>query len=101
MIKMIIIMIIIIIKMIMIIITKIIIFFAFSMSVAVSDFFMDIHDKWKHPKCNIFCNIMQDSVLNKIIQSILHVLSFQAQCYWMDILKLHWNYTEKPLDGVH
>ena len=85
----------------MIIITKIIIFFAFSMSVAVSDFFMDIHDKWKHPKCNIFCNIMQDSVLNKIIQSILHVLSFQAQCYWMDILKLHWNYTEKPLDGVH
>ena len=54
-----------------------------------------------HPKCNIFCNIMQDSVLNKIIQSILHVLSFQAQCYWMDILKLHWNYTEKPLDGVH
>ena len=79
----------------MIIITKIIIFFA------VSDFFMDIHDKWKHPKCNIFCNIMQDSVLNKIIQSILHVLSFQAQCYWMDILKLHWNYTEKQLDGVH
>ena len=62
---------------------------------------MDIHDKWKHPKCNIFCNIMQDSVSNKIIQSILHVLSFQAQCYWMDILKLHWNYTEKPLDGVH
>ena len=44
---------------------------------------------------------MQDSVLNKIIQSILHVLSFQAQCYWMDILKLYWNYTEKPLDGVH
>ena len=85
----------------MIIITKIIIFFAFSMSVAVSDFFMDIHDKWKHPKCNIFCNIKQDSVLNKIIQSILHVISFQAQCYWMDILKVHWNYTEKPLDGVH
>ena len=83
---------------IMIIITTI--FFAFSMSIVVSDFFMDIHDKWKHPKCNIFCNIMQDSVLNKIIQSI-HVLWFQAQCYWMDILKLHWNYTEKPLDGVH
>ena len=83
----------------MIIITTIIIFFAFSMSIAVSDFFMDIHDKWKHPKCNIFCNIMQDSALNKIIQSILHVFSFQAQCYWMDILKLHWNYTEMPLDG--
>ena len=87
--------------MIMMIIITIIIFFAFSMSIAVSDFFMDIHDKWKHPKCDIFCNIMQDSVSNKIIQSVLHVLSFQAQCYWMDILKLHWNYTEKPLDGVH
>ena len=86
---------------IMMIIITITIFFAFSMSIAVSDFFMDIHDKWKHPKCNIFCNIMQDSVLNKIIQSILHVLSFQTQCYWIDILKLHWNYTEKPLDGVH
>ena len=85
---------------IMIIIITIIIFFAFSMSSAVSDFFMDIHDKWKHPKCNIFCNIMQDSVLNEIIQSIVHVLSFQAQCYWIDILKLPWNYTEKPLDGV-
>ena len=83
----------------MIIIITITTFFAFSRSIAVSDFFMDIHDKWKHPKCNIFCNIMQDSVLNKIIQSILHVLSFQAQCYWIDILKLHWNYTEKPLDG--
>ena len=47
---------------------------------------------------NIFNNIMQDSVLNKIIQSILHVLSFQAQCHWMVILKLHWNYTEMPLD---
>ena len=79
---------------------------------------MDIHDKWKYPKCNIFCNIMQDSVYKKtIIQSLLHVLSFQAQLmllgaytettlelHWKaterGTLKLHWNYTEMPpLDG--
>ena len=38
--------------------------------------------------------------INKIIiQSVL--VSFQVQCHWMDTLKIHWNYTEMPLDGVH
>ena len=86
----------------------IIIFFAFSMSIAVSDFFMDIHDKWKYPKCNIFCNIMQDSVYksnNPIYTTCTFISStmlldgytgITLKLHWMDTLKVHWNSTAPP-----
>ena len=93
----------------------IIIFYAFSISIAVSDFFMDIYDKWRYTKCDIFCNIMPDSVYknnNPIYTTctftsstmLLHgYTETTLELHWKgtgwDTLKLHWNYTEMPLDG--
>ena len=92
-----------------------IIFFVFSMSIAVSDFFMDIHDKWNYPKCNIFCNIMQDSVYKSnnpaytactFISSTMLLDGYTEttlELHWKatgwGTLKVHWNYTEMPMDG--
>ena len=76
---------------------------------SVSDFFMDIHDKWKYPKCNIFCNIMQDSVYksnNPIYTTCTFISSTMLldgytettlELHWKATGWIHWKYTEIPL----
>ena len=81
----------------------IIIFYAFSISIAVSDFFMDIYDKWKYTKCDIFCNIMPDSVY-KNNNPIYTTCTFTSSTmllhgYTETTLKRHWmGYTETTLE---
>ena len=90
----------------------IIIFFAFSMSIGFSDFFMDTHDKWKHKKSNIFCRIMYIKSNNPIYTTCTFISSTMLldgytettlELHWKatgwGTLKVHWNYTEMPLDG--